>query len=157
MWQRLQLLVISFSRRWLNIPVTAPALPYCDGTSQSQFVAVVSHDRTTRLTVNSGNGSLRDGHGSLDALWPAGSVENRWTSPQEFAGFFSPDDLDAMTVAYKAALSQLWIMGLAIKPHRVVVKKKLAQIILASACRGERKPDRLKDIALRALSATAFR
>jgi hypothetical protein len=35
------------------------------------------------------------------------------------------------------------------------MKKKLAQVILASACTGERKPERLKDVAVRALSATA--
>jgi hypothetical protein len=77
-----------------------------------------------------------------------------FTPFQEFAGFFGSDDLDAMIAAYKAAWVQLWIMGVATTPHQVVVKKKLAQVILAAACTGERKAERLKDIALRALSAT---
>jgi hypothetical protein len=75
---------------------------------------------------------------------------------QEFSGFFGPDDLDAITAAYVAAWSQLWAMGVAITPRQIgVMKKKLAQVILASACTGERKPERLKDVAVRALSATA--
>lgn len=70
---------------------------------------------------------------------------------REFSGFFGPDDLDAMTAAYVAAWSQL-CMGVAIAPHQIgAMKKKLVEIILASACTGERKPERLKDVALRAL------
>jgi hypothetical protein len=43
-------------------------------------------------------------------------------------------------------------MGVAIAPHQIgAMKKKLVEIILASACTGERKPERLKDVALRAL------
>ena len=74
---------------------------------------------------------------------------------QEFSSFFGPDELDAMTAAYNAAWYQLWIAGVAVTPHRVgVVKRKLAQVILASACTGARDRERLKDVALRALSIT---
>jgi hypothetical protein len=74
---------------------------------------------------------------------------------QEFSSFFGPDDLDAMTAAYNAAWYQLWIAGAAVTPHQVgVVKRKLAQVILASACTGARDRKRLKDVALRALSVT---
>ena len=42
--------------------------------------------------------------------------------------------------------------GLPASPDQAaVLKKKRAQIILASACNGERETERLKDIALRAL------
>ena len=74
---------------------------------------------------------------------------------QEFSSFFGPDELDAMTAAYNAAWYQLWIAGVAVTPHQVgVVKRKLAQVILASACAGKRDRERLKEVALRALSAT---
>ena len=60
-----------------------------------------------------------------------------------------------MTAAYNAAWYQLWIAGIAVTPHQVgVVKRKLAQVILASACTGKRDRERLKEVALRALSAT---
>jgi hypothetical protein len=37
-------------------------------------------------------------------------------------------------------------------PQAAVLKKNLAQIILASACNGERAIDRLKGVALKALT-----
>ena len=73
---------------------------------------------------------------------------------QEFSVFFGPDELEAMTVAYNAVWCQLVVTGAFVTPNQVTtIKRKLAQIILASACTGERKPERLKDVALRALSA----
>ena len=70
---------------------------------------------------------------------------------QEFSVFFGPDELDAMTAAYNAVWCQLVV---AVTPNQVAtIKRKLAQIILAAACTGERKSERLKDVALRALSA----
>jgi hypothetical protein len=72
---------------------------------------------------------------------------------QEFSSFFGPDELDAMSAAYNSALCQLWVAGMAATPHGAgVVKRKLIQVILAAACTGERKRERLNDIALRALS-----
>jgi hypothetical protein len=68
---------------------------------------------------------------------------------QEFSAFFGSDDLEAMTAAYNAVWYQLVIMGLIVTP---LLKKKVTQVILAAACTGRRDRERLKDIALRALS-----
>jgi hypothetical protein len=71
---------------------------------------------------------------------------------QEFAPFFSPDELDAMTAAYKEAWPQL-IPVAAIFPDRFGdMKAKLAHVILAAACAGKRDKERLEDVALRALA-----
>ena len=72
---------------------------------------------------------------------------------QEFSPFFGPDELDAMSAAYNSAWCQLWVAGMAVTPHQAgVVKRKLIQVILAAACTGARKRDRLSHIALRAVS-----
>lgn len=72
---------------------------------------------------------------------------------QEFAPFFGPEQLDAMASAYDAALQQLWVAGVAVTPAQAAVfRRKLTQIILACACKGERDRERLKNVALRALS-----
>jgi hypothetical protein len=69
---------------------------------------------------------------------------------RECSSYFLPDELNAFTAAYEAAWQRL-------RPNRTtpdqdaVLKKNLAQIILASACKGEREIEQLKDIALRAL------
>ena len=63
---------------------------------------------------------------------------------QEFTSFFGPDDLDAMTAAYK-----LLVMGMVVTP---LIKRKLVQVILAAACTGKRDRKRLQDVALKALS-----
>jgi hypothetical protein len=72
---------------------------------------------------------------------------------RDYSSFFRPEEFDAMTAAYDAAWERL-------RPHRSplsddqirVLKRKLAQIILASACNGKRDVERLKEIALRGLS-----
>jgi hypothetical protein len=75
---------------------------------------------------------------------------------QEFASFFGPDELDAMTAAYNAAWHQLWIAGMVRSPYQLAfVKKKLVQVILAAACNGAREQERLKDVALRALTGSS--
>lgn len=57
-----------------------------------------------------------------------------------------------MTAAYNAAWYHLWIAGVVVTPHQVgILKRKLTQVILASACTGARNRERLMDIALRAL------
>jgi hypothetical protein len=66
---------------------------------------------------------------------------------QEFAPFFGPEDLDTMSAAFDAVWLQLTVAGV-VAP---AAKKKLAQVILAAACTGERSRERLKNIALRAL------
>ena len=71
---------------------------------------------------------------------------------QEFAPFFGPDELEAMTAAYNAAWYQLWLAGIAVALHPDAVKKKLAQVILAAACTGKREQKPLEAIAIKALS-----
>jgi hypothetical protein len=44
---------------------------------------------------------------------------------QEFAAFFGPDELEAMTAAYNAAWYQLWLAGIAVTLHPDAVRKKL--------------------------------
>jgi hypothetical protein len=74
---------------------------------------------------------------------------------QEFASFFAPEQLDAMVAAYDAAWQQLWIAGIIVMPSQAAAfSRKLSQIILACACKGERDPQRLRDVALRALLST---
>jgi hypothetical protein len=70
---------------------------------------------------------------------------------REFSSYFPTDELDAFTAAYDEAWKHLRDTDAA--PNQVsVLKKKLAQVILASACNGEREVDQLKAIALKALS-----
>jgi hypothetical protein len=69
---------------------------------------------------------------------------------REYSSYFLSDELNAFTAAYEAAWQHLWATGTN-SDQAAVLKKKLAQIILASACNGERETERLKDIALRAL------
>jgi hypothetical protein len=71
---------------------------------------------------------------------------------QDFAPFFGPDELEAMTAAYNAAWYQLWLAGIAVTLHPDAVRKKLAQVILAAACTGKREQKRLEAIAIKALS-----
>lgn len=69
---------------------------------------------------------------------------------REYSWYFLPDDLNALTAAYEAAWKKL--RAIRTTPEQnAVLKKNLAQIILASACKGEREIEQLKDIALRAL------
>jgi hypothetical protein len=70
---------------------------------------------------------------------------------KKYAAFFTPHELDALTSAYVA----VWQQVRATKDVRAceasVLKSNLAQIILASACTGERDAERLTQIALRAM------
>jgi hypothetical protein len=68
----------------------------------------------------------------------------------EYSSYFPSDELDALTAAYEAAWQHLRATGTT-HGQAAVLKKNLAQIILASACKGEREVEALKDIALRAL------
>ena len=70
-----------------------------------------------------------------------------------YGGFFGPEELETMTAAYDAAWQHLWSSAIALSPSEAQsVKRKLAQVILATACTGSRDFERLKDAALRALS-----
>ena len=69
---------------------------------------------------------------------------------RECSSYFLPEELNAFTAAYEAAFQQL--RATCTTPDQdAVLKKNLAQIILASACNGEREIEQLKQIALRAL------
>jgi hypothetical protein len=72
---------------------------------------------------------------------------------KEYSSFFQPEEFDAMTSAYDAAWQHVrkGQPGLT-SDQAKVLKKNLAQIILASACNGNRGAGRLKEIALRGVS-----
>ena len=70
---------------------------------------------------------------------------------QKYAAFFQPHELDALTAAYDAVWQQLRSTRAMEAAEASVLSNKLAQIILASACTGERDAERLKQIALRAV------
>ena len=69
------------------------------------------------------------------------------------AAFFQPDELNALTAAYDAAWQHLWATSVGMTPAEAsALRTKLAQIILASACTGERDMERLRGDALRDVS-----
>jgi hypothetical protein len=70
---------------------------------------------------------------------------------RRYSSYFPSDELDAFTAAYEAAWQHFQATGTATPDQADVLKKNLAQIILASACKGEREVEQLKAIALRAL------
>ena len=73
---------------------------------------------------------------------------------QDYSSFFRPEEFDAMTAAYDAAWQHMRTNRPTLTADQVqVLKKKLAQMILASACTGKRDVVRLKEIALRGVSA----
>jgi hypothetical protein len=68
---------------------------------------------------------------------------------REYSSYFASNELDAFMAAYKAAC----LCATGTNPDQAaVLKKKLSQIILASACKGEREVEQLKAIALKALA-----
>jgi hypothetical protein len=75
---------------------------------------------------------------------------------QDYSSFFRQEEFDALTAAYDAAWQHLWMNNHALTADQVpVLRKNLAQIILASACNGKRDVEQLKDIALRGVSGRA--
>ena len=70
---------------------------------------------------------------------------------KKYAAFFQPHELDALTAAYDATWQQVQATKHIKATEASVLKNNLAQIILASACTGERDTERLKQIALRAV------
>jgi hypothetical protein len=69
---------------------------------------------------------------------------------RDYSSFFQPEEFDALTAAYDAAWQHLSTNRLSLTADQVpVLKKNLAQIILASACNGKRDVEQLKEIALR--------
>jgi hypothetical protein len=76
---------------------------------------------------------------------------------QDYSRFFKSEELDAMTAAYDAAWQHLRTNRPSLTAKQVqVLKKNLAQIILAAACNGKRDVVRLKEIALRGVSGRQF-
>ena len=73
---------------------------------------------------------------------------------RKYSSYFLSDELHAFATAFEAAWQQLRASGTT-RDQDAVIKKNLTQIILASACKGEREIEQLKDIALRALSQRA--
>jgi len=72
---------------------------------------------------------------------------------RDYSSFFRPEEFDAMTAAYDAAWHHLRTHRPPLTADQIwILKKKLAQIILASACNGKRDVERLKEIALRGVS-----
>jgi hypothetical protein len=69
---------------------------------------------------------------------------------REYSSYFARDELDAFMAAYEAAWKHLSASGPS-ADQAAVLKKRLGQIILASACKGEREVEQLKAIALKAL------
>jgi hypothetical protein len=75
---------------------------------------------------------------------------------RDYSSFFQPEEFIALTAAYDAAWQHLWTKRLNLTADQVpVLKKNLAQIILASACNGNRDVEQLKEIALRGVSGRA--
>lgn len=73
---------------------------------------------------------------------------------RDYLSFFRPEEFDAMTAAYDAAWQHMRTNMPTLTADQVqVLKKNLAQMILASACTGKRDVVRLKEIALRGVSA----
>lgn len=70
---------------------------------------------------------------------------------QKYAAFFQPDELEVLSSVYKEVWQQVWTTSALNEAQAAVIKNNLAQIILASACTGERDVERLKQIALRAV------
>ena len=70
---------------------------------------------------------------------------------KKYAAFFQPQELDALTAAYDAVWQQVQATKPITPSEASVIKNNLAQIILASACTGERDTERLTQIALRAV------
>jgi hypothetical protein len=103
--------------------------------------------------------------GTCSQLLPHSLAVIDWREPSEgvteylvvrlrdYSPFFQPEELDAMTAAYDAAWQHLRTNRPRLTAEQVqVLRKNLAQIILASACNGKRDVVRLKKIALRGVS-----
>ena len=70
---------------------------------------------------------------------------------RRYSSYFPSDELDAFTAAYEAAWQHFQATRNTTPDQADVLKKNLTQILLASACKGEREVEKLKAIALRAL------
>jgi len=72
---------------------------------------------------------------------------------RDYRSYFQPEELEALTSAYGAAWQHLDASSVGLtSPQASELKRRLAQIILASACTGERETERLREIAMRGLA-----
>jgi hypothetical protein len=69
---------------------------------------------------------------------------------REYSSYFPTNELDVFTSAYDEAWKRLCDTHTT-EYQALILKKNLTQIILASACNGEREVEQLKAIALKAL------
>jgi hypothetical protein len=75
---------------------------------------------------------------------------------EAYSAYFRPEEIDILAAAYDAAWQALWTERLTLGAEQTsVLKKNLAQIILASACSGKRDVTQLKEVALRGVSSRA--
>jgi len=75
---------------------------------------------------------------------------------EAYSAYFRPEELEILAAAYAAAWQDLWTERLTLGAKQTsVLKKNLAQIILASACNGKRDVERLREVALRGVSSRA--
>ena len=73
---------------------------------------------------------------------------------EAYSAYFRPEELDILAAAYDAAWQNLWTERLTLDAAQtLVLKKNLAQMILASACNGKRDVTQLKEVALRGVSS----
>jgi len=73
---------------------------------------------------------------------------------QDYSSYFRPEEFEAMMAAHDAAWQHLRAHRVTLTGEQIrVLKKNLAQIILASSCTGKREVERLKEIALRGVSS----
>jgi hypothetical protein len=70
---------------------------------------------------------------------------------REVASSFQPEELDKLKAAFDAAWQQLLAVNGGTEAQIELLRKQLAQHILASACTGRRDVEIMKDNALRAL------
>lgn len=67
-----------------------------------------------------------------------------------YSSHFRPEEAKTLAAAYEAAWNDLCAEGLTLPPDQIpLLKQRLAQLILASACNGKRDLEQLKEIALR--------
>jgi hypothetical protein len=66
---------------------------------------------------------------------------------EAYSAYFRPEELDILAAAYDAAWQDLWTERLTLGAEQTsVLKKNLAQIILAPACNGKRDVTQLKEV-----------
>jgi hypothetical protein len=74
-----------------------------------------------------------------------------------YQSFFKPDELEALTAAYDDAWKQCAAQSVMTPAQEADIKERLAKMILASTCAGERNIKRLTEIALRGVGKASMR